>query len=175
MISTALDPAAFARTFLEHVRSLDPDAAVSNVGPLHEFVADSLGPRRFNLALFAAFAATAVLLAVVGLYGLVSYAVSQRGREIGLRLAIGATPGDVQRMILRQAGRLGLAGTLVGAGVVAAGLPLVSSLVSAVDVAVSTATVSVAATLLLAVVLTAAWWPARRAARIEPTVALRVQ
>jgi ABC-type antimicrobial peptide transport system permease subunit len=175
MVRTATDPAAFARVFLEHLRSVDRDAAESHMGPMDQVVENSLGPRRFNLALFAAFAATAVLLAVVGLYGPVSYAVSQRGPEIGLRLAIGATPGDVQRMILKQAATLGLLGTVLGAGLAGAGLPLVSSLLPTVDAAASTAIATGAATLLLAVVLTAAWWPARRAARTEPTVALRVQ
>lgn len=175
IVRTASDPALFARVFLEHVRSVDGDAAVSDVGPMREVVADSLGPRRFNLGLFAAFAATAILLAVVGLYGLVSYTVSQRGPEIGLRLAIGATPGDVQRLILTQAARLGLLGAVVGAGLAGAGMPLVSSLVPTVDATATAAIAIGAATVLLAVVLTAAWWPARRAARTEPTVALRVQ
>jgi hypothetical protein len=172
MIKLASDPAAFATTFLAHLRAVDPDAAASNMGAMRQFIDDSLGPRRFNLALFGAFAFTAVVLAVVGLYGLVSYAVSQREREIGLRMAIGATQADVRRLVLRQAATLGALGAVLGLAVIAAiRLPLAARLVSPVTVPPLTAVVAAAA--LLVVVLVAAWWPARRAARTEPTVALR--
>ena len=173
MVRTASDPAAFRETFLEHVRSVDPEAAVSNPGPMRQALDESLGPRRFNLSLFGAFAGTAILLAVIGLYGLVSYAVSQRTQEIGLRMAIGATPGDVQRMILRQAATLGLLGIVVGVGITGAGLPLVSSMVP--SIAVPPVMAAVATVLLFAVVVMAAWWPAHCAARTEPTVSLRAQ
>lgn len=172
IVRTASDPAVFRGTFLEHLRAVDPDAAVSNPGAMRQLVDDSLGPRRFNLALFAAFAATAVLLAVVGLYSLVSYAVSQRTQEIGLRMAIGASQADVQRMILRQATMLGLLGIAVGVGLTGAGVPFVSRMVP--DLAIPTLMAALATTLLFIVVLMAAWWPARRAAKTEPTVALKV-
>lgn len=172
IVRTASDPAAFRGTFLEHLRAVDPDAAVSNPGAMRQLIDDSLGPRRFNLALFGAFAATAVLLAVVGLYSLVSYAVSQRTQEIGLRMAVGASQGDVQRMILRQASVLGLLGIVVGVGLTAAGVPLMSSMVP--DLVIPTVMAASATTLLFTVVLMAAWWPARRAAKTEPTVALKV-
>jgi hypothetical protein len=94
MVETASAPQMFRATFLAHLRALDPDAAVSGAGPMRELHDAWLGPRRFNLGVFSAFASTAVLLAVLGLYGLVSYAVSQRTPEIGLRMAIGATPAD---------------------------------------------------------------------------------
>ena len=135
------------------------------------FVDAWLGPRRFNLGLFTVFALTAILLAVSGLYGLVAYAVSQRTSEIGLRMAIGATPGDVQRMILRQAAALGAAGAGVGLGLALAVRPLMASM--AQGVSINPALVAAAATLLIAVVLMAAWLPARRAARTQPTLALR--
>jgi putative ABC transport system permease protein len=157
------DPAAFRVTFLAHLRAVDPDAAVSGTGTMRQYVDAWLGPRRFNLGLFGAFALTAVLLAVTGLYGLVSYAVSQRAPEIGLRMAIGATRKDVQLMILRQAARLGIVGVVVGL-VLAASLP---------PLAISPAVAAATGALLIAVVLIAAWLPARRAARIEPTLALR--
>jgi predicted permease len=173
MIRTESDPAAFRATFLAHLRAVDPDAAVSGTGPLRQFVDASLGPRRFNLGLFGAFAFTAVLLAVVGLYGLVSYAVSQRAPEIGLRMAIGASQRDVRRMILRQAAGLGIAGAVVGLGLAFAARPLISGL--AQDVSIDPALAAATAALLIGVVLMAAWLPARRAARIEPTLALRAQ
>jgi len=110
---------------------------------------------------------------VLGLYGLVSYAVSERGPEIGLRMAMGATQRDVQRMILRQAAGLGIAGAAVGLGLAGAVRPIISRMVQ--DVWISPPLVAATATLLIAVVLMAAWLPARRAARIEPTLALRAQ
>ncbi len=171
MIRTDSDPAAFRETFLGHVRAVDPDAAVSDAGTMRHFLDASLGPRRFSLGLFAAFALTAVLLAVLGLYGLVSYAVSQRAPEIGLRMAIGATRGDVRRMILRQAARIGIAGAAAGLGLAIAGRPLLARLIPGVEIAPAMAAAAAAA--LIGVVLLAAWLPARRAARIEPTMALR--
>jgi len=169
----ASDPSVFRATFLAHLRAVDPDAAVSSTGTMRQYLDAWLGPRRFNLGLFGAFALTTVLLAVSGLYGLVAYAVSQRAQEIGLRMAIGASPGDVQRMILRQAAGLGIAGAIVGLCIAGVVWPLIRSM--AQDDRVSPAVVATAAALLIAVVLIAAWLPARRAARIEPTLALRGQ
>jgi putative ABC transport system permease protein len=114
-----------------------------------------------------------VLLAVTGLYGLVSHAVSQRTPEIGLRMAIGATQRDVQWMILRQAARLGIAGAVVGLGVATAVRPLVTRI--AQDVSINPTVAAATAALLVVVVLIAAWLPSRRAAQIAPTVALKAQ
>ena len=170
----SLDPAAFRATFLAELRAVDPDAAVSGTGAMRDYVDAWLGPRRFNLGLFGAFALTAVLLAVSGLYGLVSYAVSQRAAEIGLRMAIGATERDVQRMILRDAARLGVAGVVLGLGAAGVLVPVVSTTVSStVDVWINPALVAATAGVLIVVAMLAAWLPARRAARIEPTLALR--
>jgi ABC-type antimicrobial peptide transport system permease subunit len=173
MVRTASDPAAFRATFLAQLREVDPDAAVSDTGTMRQFLDAWLGPRRFNLGLFVAFALSAVLLAVSGLHGLVSYAVSQRRPEIGLRMAIGATQADVRRMILRQATSLAVSGVLVGLGLAFAIRPLVARLAGAVSIELGL--VAATATLLVAVVVVAAWLPARRAARIEPTLALRAE
>jgi putative ABC transport system permease protein len=181
LVKTASDPAAFRATFLAHLRAIDPDAAVSGAGSMRQFLEDSLGPRRFNLGLFGAFALTAVLVAIIGLYGLVSYAVSQRAAEIGVRLALGATERDVQWMVLRQAGTLGVVGAVAGLGFAALARLLISrvfpaaSLSAAQDVSIDPATAAVAAACLIGVVVAAAWMPARRASRIEPTLALRAQ
>jgi putative ABC transport system permease protein len=171
MIKIDSDPAAFRATFLAHLRAVDPDAAVSGAGTMQQLLDASLGPRRFNLGLFGAFALTTVLLAILGLYGLVSYAVSQRSAEIGLRMAIGATEGDVQRMILRQAAGLGIVGTLSGLCLVGVLSPIVTRTVQ--DIALKPTVAAATAVLLVVLVLTAAWVPARRAARIEPTLALK--
>jgi putative ABC transport system permease protein len=171
MVKTDSDPAAFHATFVAHLRAVDPDAAVSGTGTMRQFVDAWLGPRRFNLALLAAFACTAILLAVSGLYGLVAYAVSQRAAEIGLRIAIGATERDVHRMILRQAAALGVTGSVVGLMFAGAARPFMVGLVQ--DVSINPAVAVAAASMLVAVVLMAAWLPARRAARIDPTLTLK--
>jgi predicted permease len=173
MVKTASDPEGFRETFAAHLRAIDPDAAVSGTGAMRRLLDDWLGPRRFNLGLFTAFALTALALAGIGLYGLVSYAVSQRAGEIGLRMAIGATQGNVQWMIVTQAVRLGIVGTLLGLGLAALARPLLSGMVP--DVSIGTVAMAGAASVLVAVVLVASWLPARRAARIEPTLALRCE
>jgi putative ABC transport system permease protein len=164
---------AFRTTFVTHLRAVDPDAAISGAGPMRQLVDAWLAPRRFNLQLLGAFALAAVLLAVSGLYGLVSYAVSQRTQEIGVRMAIGATERDVSRMILSEAARLSLAGVAAGLALAATARLLISRFVpgATIDPAIALAI----SALLVAIALVAAWLPARRAARIEPTLALRAQ
>jgi putative ABC transport system permease protein len=173
IVRTTSDPAAFRSTFLTQLRAVDPDAAVSGTGTMRQYLDAWLGPRRFNLGLFGAFALTAVFLALSGVYGLVSYAVSQRRTEIGLRMAIGATERDVHQMILRQAATLGIAGAAVGLGVTGAARSLMGAMVQ--DASINPLVATGMAALLITVVLMAAWLPARRAARIEPTVALRAE
>ena len=175
------DPAAFRSTFLEHLRAIDPDAAVSGTGAMRQFIDEWLGPRRFNLGLFCAFASTTVLLAMMGLYGLVSFVVSQRAREIGLRMAIGANARDVQQMFLREAATIGVTGSALGVVLALIARPFVSRLVASTDLnappnaSINPAMAMAIVVLLIAVVLFAAWLPARRASRVDPTLALRGQ
>jgi len=138
---------------------------------MREYVEAALGPRRFNLGLFGAFSLTGVILAVLGVYGLVSYMVSQRQAEIGLRMAIGATEGAIHRMILRQAGVLGLTGAALGCCFASAIRSLLSRL--ARDVSIPLGAAVMATGFLLGLIVLAALLPARRAARISPMVALR--
>jgi predicted permease len=173
MIRTQVPPATLRVAFLAHLRAVDPDAAIASTGTMRMFVDEWLGPRRFSLGLFTTFSLTAVVLAVSGLYGLVSYTVSQRQREIGVRMAIGATERDVHRMILHEAARLAAAGAALGLALAAAARPLALRLsreLSADPLVIATATA-----LLIAVVMLAAWLPARRAARIQPTLALKAE
>jgi putative ABC transport system permease protein len=171
MIRADAAPATLRVPFLAALRQVDRDAAIASTGTMGQYLEEWLAPRRFSLALFVAFSLAAVLLAVNGLYGLVAYTVSKRRPEIGLRMAIGATARDVQRLILRQVTRLALGGAAVGLAVAVAGRPLVSRLVA--DVALEPGVVVATIGLLVAVVILAGWLPARRAARIAPTAALR--
>jgi predicted permease len=171
MVKTGSDPAAFARTFVGHLQTVDADAAVSGAGAMQQTLDGWLGPRRFTLGLFSAFALTAVALAVFGVYGLVAFAVAQRSREIGVRMAIGASRTDVVRMVLADAGWLIALG--VFAGVIAAAVvrPYVATWFAGVEVRPITVTMAIG--LLILTVLGAAVVPARRAAHIDPALALR--
>jgi putative ABC transport system permease protein len=128
----------------------------------------------FTMVLLAIAAGVALLLGVIGIYGAMSYIVSQRTGEIGVRLALGAKPGSVARMIVRQGGFVALAGVIVGLAMAFVGGRLIESLLYAVsprDPGVFAATTF----LLLAVALLACWLPARRAARLSPLEALRAE
>jgi putative ABC transport system permease protein len=160
MIRVASNPDALRTPFLSELNAVDRDAASSDAGSFRALVEAWFGPRRFNLALFGVFSLTAVLIAVSGIYALISYTVSQRRREIGLRIAMGATKGHVQRLILSQAFRLLCAGLGVG-------------LLIAVGARPDPSLAAMSAVLLTAVVILAAWLPARRASRVDPNVALR--
>jgi predicted permease len=171
MVKTGSDAAAFTRTFVGHLQAVDPDAAASAPGAMHQALDAWLGPRRFTLGLFSAFALTAVALAVFGLYGLVAFVVAQRSREISVRMAIGASRGEVVRMVLAHAGRLIVFG--VAAGVIAAAMirPYVATWFAGIEV--NPITVTAAIMLLILTVLGAATLPARQAAHIDPALALR--
>jgi putative ABC transport system permease protein len=171
MVRTNTDPAAFQLPFVAQLRAVDQDAGVSSTGTMRQYLEASLGPRRFMLLLLAAFSFTAVVLAVTGLYGLISYTVGRRRREIALRMALGATEQDVLRSVMRQAVGLSLAGTAVGLVVVVAARPLWARIAegSSVDPVAAIAMTA----LLVGVASAAGWLPARRASRIEPTLALK--
>ncbi|HEV2490653.1 MAG TPA: ABC transporter permease [Candidatus Acidoferrales bacterium] len=158
----------------EAVRSVDPNQPVSDMSSMDARIAESLGPQRFAANLLAVFAALAILLAAVGLYGLISYSVAQRTNEIGIRMALGARRSDVLRLILLQGAKLALTGTAVG---IVAGLVLtraMRSLLYGVSAADPLSFIG-AALLLTIVALLACYIPARRAMRVDPMVALRYE
>jgi ABC-type antimicrobial peptide transport system permease subunit len=156
------------------LRALDSDVAVSSVKPMRNVLAASIAPRRFNLVLLIAFAATALLLAAGGLYGVIAYLVTQRTREIGVRLALGARRSDIFSLILGHGFRLVLVGIVLGLAGAVAATRLLSGLLyntSPIDPLIF---VSVAALLTL-VALIASCLPARRAINVDPVVALRAE
>ena len=171
MIRITTPASAFRSSFLTHLRAVDPDAAVSSAEPMRQYIDTGLSPRSFNLGIFAAFSLGGALLAVIGVYGLVSYAVSQRRSEIGLRMAVGATEQDIGQMILREAATLGLTGAMLGGGIAAIAQPLLTHL--AEDVSIPFLPAATIASLLLVLVTIAALPPARRAARISPALAMK--
>ncbi|MGA2739624.1 MAG: FtsX-like permease family protein, partial [Bryobacteraceae bacterium] len=172
VVHTAGDPMALANGIQQEVSSLDKDVPIFDVKTMDQRVAASLANRRFAAWLLAAFSFIAMLLAAVGLYGVMAQTVLQRSREIGVRMALGAQSGDVLRMILRQ-GVLLVAGGLIAGTVAALGLTsLMKSLLFAVR-PTDPPTFATVAALLLIVALVAAYLPARRATRLDPVTTLR--
>ena len=156
------------------IRRLDPGLVLYQVRTMEEVVGRMTSDRRFTMLLFVVFAALALLLAAVGLYGVVAYAVSQRTTEIGIRMALGATRSDVSRLVVMQGMGPAIVGTLLG--VVAAGL--VSRLLVGLLFGVTPMdplTFSLVPPLLLAVAALACYLPALRATRLDPTIALRAE
>jgi putative ABC transport system permease protein len=174
VVKTRGEPSAVTQAIVDTIRTADPEQPVYDVRPLDAVVARSLAPRWLQTTLLAIFAGLALLLATLGVYGVISYSVGQRRREFGIRLALGAERRDIVAMVVRRGTRLTIIGLALGIAGAAAASRVMASLLFAVAPldAVSFAT----ATLLLAVVaLTACYLPARRAARVDPTLALRLE
>ncbi len=172
LVRSALPVESLASTVQRQIWSLDPDQPISNIAPVRALVRARLTQPQLYLTLFSLFAALALLLAALGLYGLVAYSVAQRTREFGIRVALGAQSADVTRLVLRQGLRLVAAGLVVGLAASFIAARLMQSLLfrtAAYDPLVFVAVVLV----LGAVALLAALLPARRAARVDPIVALR--
>jgi len=160
-------------TLLEQIRGLDPTLPV-RVRPFTEIFDASLVHRRFTMTLLGAFAGVALLLALVGVHGAISYAVSERTREIGVRMAIGAQPADILRMVIGQGAGMVAAGTSVGI-LVALGLSrFLQSLLYEIRAA-DALTYACVTFFLVFVALLACWIPARRAMKVDPMVALRYE
>ncbi|HZF30929.1 MAG TPA: ABC transporter permease [Gammaproteobacteria bacterium] len=171
-VRTALPPEQLTRAATAAIAALDPELALSGAQSMEARVASSTGPQRTPMVLTLVFAAVAFVLAVIGVYGVLNWAVTQRGGEIGVRVALGARAQDIVRMVLVQGGRLLAIGVAIGVtGAIVVGLALARQIrnVSAFDPAV----VAIVVVGLAAAALFASWVPARRAARIDPMRALR--
>ena len=171
---TSADAAALVPAVRETLRRLDPDATLARVRTMEELVGNALAPNRFALLLIAIFAGVAVLLAAVGLYGVISYSVSQRTREIGIRIAFGATGPSIMRLVIGQ----GFAMTAIGVGVGLVGAVALTRVIESMLVGVQPTdplTFVVVALLLVGVGLVGSYVPAKRALKVDPTVALRAE
>ena len=153
-------------------REINSNQAIYNVQTMNIVITASLAARRFSMTLFASFAGLALLLSSIGIYGVISYVVGQKTREIGLRMALGASRSAVMRMILGQGGKLAAAGIVIGLAVSFALTRSMQAMIFGVS-ATDPFTFIAVATLLTGVALTACYIPARRAMRVDPMEALR--
>jgi putative ABC transport system permease protein len=173
-LRTAVDPLTLAAPARAAIREMDPQLAITGIRSMEAIMAESVARERFTTTLLGAFGIVALSLAAIGIYGIMSYGVKRRTREIGIRMALGAAQRDVLRLIVGQAMRLALTGLAVG--VVSA--LLLSRLISRLLFGISATdpwTYGVTALLLAAVALAATWAPARRAVLTDPSAALRAE
>jgi putative ABC transport system permease protein len=168
------DATGLAAAVRRQVLELDPGLPVINAQMMEDIVGQSIWQPRLYALLFAVFAAVALALALVGIYGVMSYSVTQRTHEIGVRMALGARPGDVVRLVVRQGMTLALAGVAIGVALALALTRVVSGLLFGVTATDPQTFVALSA-LLIGATLAASLVPARRAARVDPLVALRYE
>ena len=174
VVRTGGDPAALAPLVRDTVHALDKSIVLSEVQTMDQLVAEATAEPRFYVLLLGGFGVIALLLAAVGIYGVMSYSVSRRTRDIGIRIALGARGGDVIRLVVGQGALLALMG--VGVGLVAAWAVtrLMAGLLYGVQ-ASDPVTFCAVALVLTVVAVMACYIPARRAARVDPMIALRYE
>jgi putative ABC transport system permease protein len=174
VVRTDGSPEAFVPALRQRVRELDPEIPLANIRTMEDWVSNSAAQPRLNARLLSLFAAMALLIAAIGIYAVLAYSVTQRTREIGLRIALGAQPGSVQQLVVSEGMKVGLIGIAIGLVGAFVAAPALASIVYGVPVRDPTTFVSVAIVLSI-VALAACFIPARRAAKVDPMVALRYE
>jgi putative ABC transport system permease protein len=168
------DPSQLVAALRQQVTSIDPDQPIYNIRTMDEIRSESVAPERLNLTLLSIFAGIALVLSIVGIYGVMSYTVTQRTHEIGIRMAIGAQPRDVFRMVIRQGMMLALIGVAFGLVGAFALTRLMTTMLFGVT-PTDPATFAGIALLLTGVALVACYIPGRRATKVDPVVSLRYE
>ena len=174
VLRSGTNPALMTRAVKKEIRELDPDLPLYNVRTMSQRISESLARRRFTMVLLGAFAGLALALATVGIYGVIAYLVSQGTREIGIRMALGAQPGDILRMVLGQGLAMALGGAILGVAAALACTRLLASLLYWVG-GTDALTFTSVPLLLVAIACAAGYLPARRAARVDPMISLRCE
>jgi ABC-type antimicrobial peptide transport system permease subunit len=172
VVRTAKDPLSIVSLVKQTVRGIDRDQPISNLQTMEQMLDALVAQRRFSMTLVGAFAVLALTLALIGAYGVTSYLVSQRTKEIGVRLALGAEPSRVARLVVREGMLVAGAGVLAGVVIALVTTRLASSLLYDVSPH-DPVTIGIVVVTLLAVSAFANYLPARRAARVDPLTALR--
>jgi predicted permease len=172
VVRTAGDPVATVSAVRRAVKEFDGLMPITGLTPMDELLSSTIADRRFNMLLLGTFAAVALSLAAVGIYGLIAYSVAQRARELGIRMALGAMPRDVLLLVIRQGATLALAGIVVGGLGAIAATRWMGSMLFQVD-PLDPLTFVVVGVALAAVAIGATWAPALRAARVSPVTAMR--
>jgi putative ABC transport system permease protein len=172
LVKSGMEPAALVSAVRGVVVSIDKEQPIFGIATMQEVVNVSVSTRRITLILLGLFSGLALVLAAIGIYGVISYSVAQRAREIGIRMALGARPGDVLRLVLAQGGKISLAGIAAGSAASAGLTWLMAKLLYSVS-AVDPATFAAVAFVLAIITMVASYIPARRALRLDPLVALR--
>jgi putative ABC transport system permease protein len=175
LVRTSADPAGVTTAVSRAVQSVDPDVPLYQVRTLESIVSDRVAERRLAAILISIFGTLALALAAVGIYGVMSYAVTQRSHELGIRMALGAQRQDIFKLVIRSGMMLAGMGLMIGFAAAFFGLaPLVASVLFRVT-ATDPPTYAISPLVLLAVALLASWIPARRATRVDPMIALRYE
>jgi predicted permease len=174
VVRSSVAPSTLTSAIKKEIRELDPDLPIYNVRTMDDRVQESLARRRFAMTMLALFALLAFALATIGIYGVMAYMVNQGTREIGIRLALGATQSNILRLVVRQGMTLALTGVGIGLAGAFAVTRLMRSLLFGVRSTDPITFVAIAA-LLSSIALIASYIPARRAARIDPMVSLRCE
>jgi putative ABC transport system permease protein len=174
VVKSAVDPGAMASAVRGAIAEIDKDQPVFGVSTAKQLIANSVSTRRITLILLGIFSGLALILAAIGIYGVISYSVAQRTHEIGIRMALGAGKADVLRMILAQGGKIAGAGVAIGVAAACGFTRLLANLLFSVSAA-DPATFVAVAILLVLVALLACYIPARRTLRVDPMIALRYE
>jgi putative ABC transport system permease protein len=174
VVKTDVDPASMAATVRNAVWEIDRDQPVSNIRTMEEILLESIARQRFSMLLLAIFAAVALALAAVGIYGVMSYSVAQRTHEIGIRMALGAQTGAVLKLAVGYGLKLVIAGVALGLIAAFALTRVMATLLYGVT-ATDPATFALISLLLICVAALASYIPARRATKVDPIIALRYE
>ena len=174
IIRTTADPAGLAASLRNEVQTIDPDLPVANVRSMPQLLSNSIAKPRFNYLLLSVFAAVALILATTGVYGVMAYAATQRTREFGIRLALGAQRREILKLIFKQGGKLVMIGISLGLAGALALTHFMKSLLFGVSTT-DPLTIASVAGLLIAIAFLACYFPARKASKVDPITALRHQ
>jgi ABC-type antimicrobial peptide transport system permease subunit len=174
IVQTAADPASLSASIQHEIQSVDSQLAASKIRTMAQVVSESTARQNFNMLLLTIFAGLALLLAAIGIYGLMSYTVEQRTQELGIRMALGGDRNDMLKLVLRQGMLLAGIGVVIGLAASFGLNRLLANLLFGVKATDPVTYASVAA-ILVSVALLATYIPARRATKIDPVIALRYE